>query len=122
MMCVKILSKFQLRRFSRSLGAIMLVRHGAPTAEEMGYVDACFVQEIGSQKCTIFRREEEGSCIGTILLRGPTNQSMDDCERAIDDGVNTIRTICKDPRFLPGAGATEIVYIYIYILISILHI
>ena len=29
-------------------------------------------------------------------------------ERATDDGVNCIKTLCRDPRMLLGAGATEI--------------
>jgi T-complex protein 1 subunit theta len=33
---------------------------------------------------------------------------MDDIERAIDDGINTFKTLARDPRLVPGAGATEI--------------
>ena len=33
---------------------------------------------------------------------------MDDIERAVDDGINNYKSLTKDPRFVPGAGATEI--------------
>jgi T-complex protein 1 subunit theta len=36
-MVLKIASKFELRRISRSVGATCLVRLGAPTPEEMGH-------------------------------------------------------------------------------------
>ena len=112
MMCVRVLSKFELRRICKCLGATGLVRIGAPTAEEMGYADEVTVQEIGSQKVTIFKRESEDCKLATIVLRGSTNNILDDIERALDDGVNLFRVALKDGRFVPGAGATEIVKNY----------
>jgi T-complex protein 1 subunit theta len=46
--------------------------------------------------------------MATIVLRGSTTSTLDDVERAIDDGVNTIKTLCRDGRMVAGAGATEI--------------
>lgn len=48
------------------------------------------------------------SRVSTIIVRGSTENYMDDIERAIDDGVNTFKGITRDGRFVPGAGATEI--------------
>lgn len=33
---------------------------------------------------------------------------MDDVERALDDGINVYKSITKEQRFVPGAGASEI--------------
>lgn len=41
------------------------------------------------------------------MLRGATQNYLDDVERAIDDGVNVLKAITRDPRLVPGAGATE---------------
>ena len=46
--------------------------------------------------------------MSTIIIRGSTDNVMDDIERAIDDGVNTVKVLTRDQRCLPGAGATEI--------------
>jgi T-complex protein 1 subunit theta len=105
MMCVKTPSKFELRRICKAVGATPLVRLGAPTPEELGYADVVNVEEVGSTKVTIFRQESSG--ISTILVRASTQNMLDDFERAVDDGVNVYKTLLKDPRFVPGAGAAE---------------
>ena len=48
----RVLSKFELRRIAKSIGATLLVRLGAPTAEEMGSADEIKVTEISSS--TVF--------------------------------------------------------------------
>ncbi|KAK5577652.1 hypothetical protein RB653_002595 [Dictyostelium firmibasis] len=107
-MLVRIQSKFQLRRVCKAIGATPLVKLGAPIPEELGFCDEVLVEEIGSTKCCIFRQNKEESEISTIVVRGSTNNILDDIERAIDDGVNVFKGMCKDGRFLAGAGAFEI--------------
>ena len=46
MMVVRVLSKFELKRLSKCLGATPLSRLGAPTPEEMGTADEVSVTVI----------------------------------------------------------------------------
>jgi len=39
--------------------------------------------------------ESENSPIATIVIRGATDNIMDDIERAIDDGVNAYKVLAK---------------------------
>ncbi|GJJ06057.1 hypothetical protein Clacol_000245 [Clathrus columnatus] len=116
---VKVLSKFDLRRLCRVVGATPLARMGPPTPEEAGYVDVLECIEIGGDRVVVLRQlsDEERSGTkdtgertrtSTIVLRGATQNSLDDLERAVDDGINVMKALLKDGRLVPGAGATEL--------------
>lgn len=105
---IKVLSKFDLRRICRVVGATPLARLGAPMPDEMGSIDVVETLEIGGDRVTVFRQEDEVTRTATLVLRGATQNHLDDIERAVDDGVNVVKAITKDARLVPGAGAAEI--------------
>ena len=109
MMCLKIGSKWELRRLCVATGSTALVRLGAPTPDEMGWCDCVKQMEVGGKPVTVFNQKDDSgkSKLSTIVLRASTSSVLADLERAIDDGVHAAKTACKDGRLVPGAGATE---------------
>ncbi len=107
-MALKIPSKFELRRFCRATNAVALIKLDPPTADELGFASSCSVEEIGGTRCVVVRQQDAGSAVTTVVLRGATENMMDDVERAVDDGVNAYKALARDGRLVPAGGASEI--------------
>jgi len=107
-MAIKIMSKWELKRIARAVGATPIVKLTTPSAEEMGYADDVRFKEISSRWCTVFRRDEDENKMATIILRGSTVASLDDTERAVDNAISTVKALIRDGRMVAGAGATEL--------------
>ncbi|XP_064109110.1 T-complex protein 1 subunit theta-like [Macrobrachium nipponense] len=107
-MAVRITSKWDLRRLCKTVGATILPKMTCPTPEEIGLCDRVFIDEVGDTPVTIFRQEGSESRIATVVIRGSTENYMDDIERAVDDAVNTFKGLCRDGRCIAGAGGSEV--------------
>merc|ERR1712190_671073 len=64
------------------------------------------VEEISSEKLTIIRSRD--TKVTTVVLRSASPNVLDELQKAIDNAVNVMRCVVRDPGFVPGAGATEI--------------
>ncbi|KAF7146840.1 hypothetical protein RHSIM_Rhsim03G0008300 [Rhododendron simsii] len=108
LMVLKISSKFELQRFCRTTGAVAILKLGRPNPNDLGYVDSVSVEEIGGVGVTVVKNEEGGNSVSTVVLRGSTDSILDDLERAVDDGVNTYKAMCRESCMVPGAAATGV--------------
>jgi len=106
-MMLKIVSKFELRRVCKTIGAAQLAKLGPCAPEELGTCNIS-VEDIGDTRVTVFRQEETDAQISTILLRGGTKNGLDDLQRSIENSVNCVKMFLGDGRLCAGGGATEI--------------
>lgn len=61
----------------------------------MGYCDNVCIDEVGDVPVILFKQEKDESSISTVVVRGSTDNIMDDVERAVDDGVNNFKALTK---------------------------
>jgi len=108
LMAVRLLSKFDLRRVCKAVNASAYPKVEKPREEDLGFADEVYVDELGDTSIIVIRVGTTESRISTIVLRGATDNYLDDIERAINDGVNTFKAITRDGKLLPGGGACEI--------------
>lgn len=67
------------------------------------------VREIGGRKVTILNQQlDEDTSVATIIIRASTENVANDVERALDDGIHSVKALFTDNRLLPGAGAVEL--------------
>eukprot|EP00494_Astrolonche_serrata_P024356 UN24614 len=104
---VIIISKFGRRRLCRMFKARGCVSKDY-IENDLGFVSLAEEIEIGGRRVTRFVQKKGESCISTIVIRGASDNAMDDVQRACYDGINTIRAMCRESSFVPGAGSTEI--------------
>ncbi|CAD5226986.1 unnamed protein product [Bursaphelenchus xylophilus] len=107
-MGVRLVSKFDMRRLCRTIGAQAQARINAPTVDLLGQCSEVHIQEIGGDNVVVFDRKEDVGKVATVVIRGSSQSLMDDVERAVDDAVNTYKALTRDTRLLAGGGAIEI--------------
>merc|ERR1712226_274549 len=107
---LRLMSKWDLRRLCKTVGSVCLPKLGAPNKEELGYCQKVYLDSVGEQQVVVFERGTDSSAMSTVLIRGATDNILDDIERAVDDGINNYKMLSKKPEsseFVAGAGACE---------------
>lgn len=108
-MVITTASKFELRRICDVVNATSQMRAGTVKPSDIGYCKQISEVEYGETTVMNFQvHEGEAAAMSTIVVRASSKSLLDDAERAINDGVNVYRQLIRNPRLVPGGGATEL--------------
>lgn len=78
------------------------------TSKKLVLVKCIFFLFFSFNFSTVIKQNLAETGIATLVIRGSTQNILNDIERAVEDGVNVVRGMTRDHRFLAGAGAAEI--------------
>jgi archaeal chaperonin len=99
--------KSDLQKISRATGGKMISNIKELSEEELGF--AGLVEEIkrGEESYTYITKCKNPKSV-TILLRGGTEQVLDEIERAVRDALGDVSSVVKEQKVVAGGGAIEI--------------
>ncbi len=101
---IESVTKNDLEGIARATGAKVLALISDLSKDDVGKAEALSVDKLDLEKTVTF----QGCGGATFLLRANTRCILDELEVAIKNSLITLKLSDKEPKFLPGAGAVEI--------------
>jgi len=105
-MGIKNVSRSDLEKLARSVGAKIITTIKDVSPEDLGYAEVVEERKIGNSKAVFFEGAKQGDAV-TILVRGSSDIVMDELERSLQDSLNTVKNVLEYPYVVAGGGAFE---------------
>ncbi|KAL6876374.1 hypothetical protein ACP4OV_012946 [Aristida adscensionis] len=105
---IRRLRKTDNNRIAKACGAVIVNRPEELQESDVGTRAGLFeVKKIGDEFFSfIVDCKDPKAC--TVLLRGASKDVLNEVERNLQDAMSVARNILKNPKLLPGGGATEL--------------
>ncbi|XP_019149733.1 PREDICTED: T-complex protein 1 subunit gamma [Ipomoea nil] len=105
---IRRLRKTDNNRIAKACGAVIVNRPDELQESDVGTGAGLFeVKKIGDEFFTfIVECKDPKAC--TVLLRGASKDLLNEVERNLQDAMSVSRNIIKNPKVLPGGGASEL--------------
>ncbi|OIW03547.1 hypothetical protein TanjilG_30967 [Lupinus angustifolius] len=105
---IRRLRKTDNNRIAKACGAVIVNRPDELQESDVGTGAGLFeVKKIGDEFFAfIVDCEDPKAC--TVLLRGASKDLLNEVERNLQDAMSVARNIIKNPKLVPGGGATEL--------------
>jgi T-complex protein 1 subunit gamma len=104
---IRRLRKTDNNRIARATGATIVSRVEEATEKDIGTGAGLFeIKKIGDEYFTFITDCPQGAAC-SLLLRGPSKDTLNEMERNLHDAMSVARNIILEPRTIYGAGAIE---------------
>jgi T-complex protein 1 subunit eta len=104
--CAGRVAEEDLARTAKATGAQVQSTVNNLDKSVLGFCGLFEEKNIGKERYNIFTGCKNSST-ATIILRGSSEQYMDEVSRSLHDAIMIVRRMLKNPQFVPGGGAIE---------------
>jgi archaeal chaperonin len=105
-MAIKSISSSDMEKLARATGGKVVATLNDLTADSLGKAKKVEEVKIGDDKL-IYIRECKNPKAVTIVIRGASNNVIDEAERSLHDGLCVVRNVIEDGKIVSGGGAPE---------------
>ena len=105
-LAVRRVKRSDMEKLERATGGRIVTSLRDLTEKDLGYAELIEERKVGNDKM-VFIEGAKNPRAATILLRGANDMILDETERSINDALNAIRNIIREPMVVGGGGAIE---------------
>jgi thermosome len=106
-MAVRRVKRSDMEKLEKASGGRIVTSIKDLSEKDLGECALVEERRVGNDKM-VFVESCKNPKAMTILLRGANDMLLDEVERSLNDALNTVRNILRDPKITFGGGATEI--------------
>ena len=106
-LAVRRVKRSDMEKLERATGGRIVTSIRDLTEKDLGYAKLVEERRVGNDKMVFIEGCKNPKAV-TILIRGASDMILDDAERSFNDALHALRNILREPKIVPGGGATEV--------------
>ncbi len=106
-LAVRRVKRSDMEKLERATGGKIISSIKDLKPEDLGEAELVEERKVGNEKMVFIEGCKNPKAV-TILVRGANDMILDEAERSINDAINVLRNIMRDPKIVGGGGAAEI--------------
>ncbi|RLE55774.1 MAG: thermosome subunit [Thermoprotei archaeon] len=106
-LAVRRVKRSDIEKLARATGARIITSIHDLAPEHLGYAELVEERKVGEEKMVFIEGCKNPKAV-TILVRGSSDRILDETERSLQDALNVIRDIVREPAVVAGGGAVEV--------------